>query len=187
MTNVQINTQTGLIEGCEFKNSPHCDERPNQQDISLLVIHNITLPPGEFNGPYIDQLFMGNLDIAAHPFFEEIKHLKVSPHALICRDGKLIQYVPFNKRAWHAGESEFEGRSNCNDFSIGVELEGTDEQEFTKEQYIVLIDLTNAIRQAYPQINKRKIAGHSDISPGRKTDPGPKFNWGFYLNQLKEE
>ncbi len=187
MAKIQINTQTSLVEECEFRGSPHCDERPDLQDITLLVIHNITLPPGEFNGPYIDQLFMGNLDIAVHPFFEEIKHLTVSSHALIRRDGELIQYVPFNKRAWHAGESEFEGRSGCNDFSIGIELEGTDDQEFTEKQYATLIDLTDAIKLVYPKISKKKIAGHSDISPGRKTDPGPKFDWGLYLNQLEEE
>ena len=167
-----------------FNPSPNQDPRPCNE-ISLLVIHNISLPPGEFGGPYIDQLFCNQLQIEKHPYFESIKKLKVSSHILIRRDGLIIQYVPFSQKAWHSGESSYEGRLNCNDFSIGIELEGTDEIPYTKEQYNELIDLTLSLLKTYPQINKNRIVGHCHISPGRKTDPGPKFDWKFYSDSLK--
>ncbi|WP_272533198.1 1,6-anhydro-N-acetylmuramyl-L-alanine amidase AmpD [Providencia sp. PROV212] len=163
--------------------SPHHDDRPEDEEPSLLVIHNISLPPGQFGGPYINQLFTGTLNPEEHPFFEEIKHLRVSAHCLIRRDGEIIQYVPFNKRAWHAGQSNYQGREKCNDFSIGIELEGTDYQAFTEAQYITLAKLTKLLIAEFPQI-KQNITGHSDIAPHRKTDLGPYFDWQHYKNAL---
>ncbi len=154
--------------------SPHCDERPEGERISLLVIHNIALPPGEYGGPWIDDLFMGRLDPRAHPFFEDIAALEVSSHYLIRRDGSLTQYVPTEKRAWHAGVSSWKGRERCNDFSIGIELEGSDDVPFSEPQYGTLIALT---RELFARHGTLDIVGHSDIAPGRKTDPGPWFQW----------
>jgi AmpD protein len=158
----------------EFRPSPHCDERPEGEKVSLLVIHNISLPPGEFGGSWIDDLFMGTLDPQAHPYFAEIEGLKVSAHFLIRRDGSLIQYVPCDKRAWHAGASNWKGRERCNDFSIGVELEGADDVPFAEPQYETLAKLKLDLEKRYGKLD---IAGHSDIAPGRKTDPGPWFDW----------
>ena len=154
--------------------SPHFDDRPEGGKVSLLVIHNIALPPGEYGGPWIDDLFMGRLDPAAHPYFEEIAGLRVSSHYLIRRDGSLTQYVPTDKRAWHAGVSSWQGRERCNDFSIGVELEGSDDVPFAEPQYETLITLTRELFERYGRLD---LAGHSDIAPGRKTDPGPWFEW----------
>ena len=154
--------------------SPHCDERPEGERISLLVIHNIALPPGEYGGPWIDDLFMGRLDPTAHPYFEEIAALRVSSHYLIRRDGSLVQYVPTDKRAWHAGVSSWKGRERCNDFSIGIELEGSDDVPFSEPQYQTLIALARELFERYGTLD---VAGHSDIAPGRKTDPGPWFQW----------
>ena len=154
--------------------SPHHDERPPGTKISLLVIHNISLPPGEFGGPWIDDLFMGRLDPGAHPYFEEIAGLKVSAHYLIRRDGSLIQYVPTEMRAWHAGASSWKGQERCNDFSIGVELEGADDVPVAEPQYETLARLT---RELFAQYGTLDLAGHSDIAPERKTDPGPWFDW----------
>ncbi|ALS99633.1 1,6-anhydro-N-acetylmuramyl-L-alanine amidase AmpD [Lacimicrobium alkaliphilum] len=165
--------------------SLHCDQRPDGE-VSLLVIHNISLPPGEFGGPYINQLFTGTLDCAAHPYFRGLEGLKVSSHFLIRRDGSLIQYVPTGMRAWHAGLSCFQGRSACNDFSIGIELEGTDTQPYSTDQYRSLLTLTGDIMQTYPQITLGRIIGHCDIAPGRKTDPGPAFDWPGFRKQLRE-
>ncbi|MGF1865615.1 1,6-anhydro-N-acetylmuramyl-L-alanine amidase AmpD [Enterovibrio norvegicus] len=168
------------IDGATFLPSPHCNERPECNDVSLLVIHNISLPPGEFGGPYITQFFQGELTSKAHPFFDEIRGMQVSAHCLIRRDGSVIQFVPFDKRAWHAGVSCFEGREQCNDFSIGIELEGTDDLPYTDAQYQTLGAVTDAIIQAYPAINMSRIAGHDEIAPGRKTDPGHAFNWSKF-------
>jgi len=162
--------------------SPNCSERPVQGDISLLVIHNISLPPGEFGGPHIDELFCNKLEAVKHPYFAEICALRVSAHVLIRRDGALVQYVPFDKKAWHAGKSSFAGREECNDFSIGIELEGTDEQPFTSEQYLKLEAITCALLHGYPTLSIERIAGHQQIAPGRKTDPGPCFDWQRYLS-----
>lgn len=162
-------------------NSPNCSERPVQGDISLLVIHNISLPPGEFGGPHIDELFCNKLEAAQHPYFAEICALRVSAHVLIRRDGALVQYVPFDKKAWHAGKSSFAGREECNDFSIGIELEGTDELPFTAEQYLQLEAVTCALLESYPTLSLERITGHEQIAPGRKTDPGPCFDWQRYL------
>jgi len=160
--------------------SPNCSDRPNGMAISLLVIHNISLPPGEFGGPWIDQLFLNRLEVGVHPYFADIAHLRVSAHLLIRRDGQLIQYVPFNRKAWHAGQSCFEGRESCNDFSIGIELEGCDDQPFSDQQYVALVQVTRELREAYPELTPARIVGHSDIAPGRKTDPGPCFDWQRY-------
>ncbi len=157
--------------------SPNWDERPPGSDISLLVIHNISLPPGEFGGPWIDRLFTNRLPADAHPYFAGIAELRVSAHLLIRRDGEAIQYVPFDKRAWHAGQSSFQGRPRCNDFSIGIELEGTDEIPYTTHQYISLGRVARALCRRYPAITPERIVGHSDIAPGRKSDPGPAFDW----------
>lgn len=165
--------------------SPHYDRRPDDEAPSLLVIHNISLPPGEFGGPYIDQLFTATLDPTAHPYFSAISQLRVSAHCLIRRDGEIIQYVPFHLRAWHAGISMFAGRERCNDFSVGIELEGTDRQPFTTEQYSQLAAITRLLIDAYP-ITPSRITGHSDIAPGRKTDPGPAFDWDLYRRLLQE-
>lgn len=164
--------------------SPHHNERAEPDDISLLVVHGISLPPGEFGGPFIDDLFMGRLDPEAHPYFAGIHQLRVSAHCLIRRDGELVQYVPFGARAWHAGVSSWQGREACNDFSIGVELEGTDETPYTEAQYRALVGLTLAISERYPAITHEKIVGHCDIAPGRKTDPGASFQWDYYRQLL---
>ena len=158
-----------------YRRSPHFDDRPAGEKVSLLVIHNISLPPGEFGGPYIDDLFMGNLHPGAHPYFAGLAGVKVSAHFLIRRDGSLIQYVPTDKRAWHAGVSSWKGREKCNDFSIGVELEGADDVPFAEPQYETLSQLVKDLERRYGKLD---LAGHSDIAPGRKTDPGPWFDWG---------
>jgi AmpD protein len=224
--------------GAHYRESPHQDERPDARDISLLVIHAISLPPGEFGRPadaaaahrdtlihdpaniradsapaaeapstmstddpanigaarahnaetnrtsYIDDLFLGQLDPAAHPYFETLRGLRVSAHLCIFRDGTVTQYVPFHRRAWHAGVSQFDGRERCNDYSIGIELEGCDEQPFSDAQYRALAAVTQALLQRYPAITPPRITGHSDIAPHRKTDPGPHFDWPRFRQSL---
>lgn len=157
--------------------SPNFDARPDAGDISLLVVHCISLPPGEFGGPFIDQLFRNSLDPNAHPYFAGIYQLKVSAHLLIRRDGQIVQYVAFDQRAWHAGVSEYRGRSRCNDFSIGIELEGADSGAFEERQYVALKEVIEALLQHYPGLSRQRIVGHSDIAPRRKTDPGKGFDW----------
>jgi N-acetyl-anhydromuramoyl-L-alanine amidase len=157
--------------------SPNCDERPDPADISLLVIHCISLPPGEFDNTYIDQLFCNLLNPDEHPYFKEIYLLTVSAHLLIKRDGSCVQYVPFNKRAWHAGKSSYEGRECCNDFSIGIELEGSESIDYSEEQYVQLAAVIDTLLKTYPKLSRQRITGHSDIAPGRKTDPGASFDW----------
>jgi N-acetyl-anhydromuramoyl-L-alanine amidase len=174
----------GWLTWAERRASPYCTPRPAGAVIDLLVIHNISLPPGEFGGPWIDDLFLGRLDPHAHPYFRDIAGVPVSAHLLIRRDGACIQYVPFGDRAWHAGVSCFQGRERCNDYSIGIELEGTDDIPFTQAQYRVLAEVTRDLMAAYPGITEGRIAGHSDIAPGRKTDPGPHFDWGRYRDLL---
>ncbi len=166
--------------------SPHCDERPAGVSIDAIVIHGISLPPGEFGGPWIDQLFSGRLDAAVHPYFQEIAGLKVSAHVLVRRGGELVQYVPFLRRAWHAGESQLDGRPCCNDFSIGIELEGADQVPYAAAQYRRLAALCNLLMRNYPAIGPGRIRGHADIAPGRKTDPGPAFDWHLFRETLAE-
>lgn len=174
---LRVDTTTGLIETACQVPSPNCDERPDGTQPDLIVIHGISLPPGEFGGPWIDALFTNTLDPAAHPYFQDIHQLRVSSHLLIRRDGELVQYVPLHRRAWHAGASSHCGRERCNDFSIGIELEGSDDLPYTPLQYQVLGEVVAALRAAYPLLATGQIVGHSDIAPGRKTDPGPCFDW----------
>ncbi|MBL1376817.1 1,6-anhydro-N-acetylmuramyl-L-alanine amidase AmpD [Zobellella iuensis] len=176
-------TAPGWLHPARHCVSPHRDERPGNE-ISLLVVHCISLPPGRFGGPYIDDLFMGRLDPAGDPYFADIHRLRVSAHCLIRRDGELVQYVPFELRAWHAGLSCFAGRDKCNDFSVGIELEGTDTGIYTHAQYQVLAEVSRLLMQAYPAITPERITGHSDIAPGRKTDPGPGFDWARFRAML---
>jgi N-acetyl-anhydromuramoyl-L-alanine amidase len=174
---LRIDTATGLLAGVRQVLSPHYDARPAGLRPELLVVHGISLPPGEFGGPWIDRLFTGALPPEAHPYFKEIEALKASAHALIRRDGQIVQYVPFGERAWHAGSSAYQGRSACNDFSIGVELEGTGDVPYTDAQYTQLAGLTRALLEAYPSLSAEHIVGHRDIAPGRKTDPWDSFDW----------
>lgn len=160
--------------------SPHFSSRPDKQDISLLVIHYISLPPEQFGGDFIDRFFEGTLDPSFHPYFEEIKDLRVSAHILINRQGQITQYVNFDEMAWHAGLSCFAGREKCNEFSIGIELEGSNNQPFTEAQYQTLAQLTTVIMATYPNITPERIVGHNDIAPDRKIDPGQYFDWAYY-------
>jgi AmpD protein len=182
--NLKIDPLSSLLMDTPYVASANCDERPDPEDISLIVIHGISLPPGEFGGPEIEQLFTNSLDHQQHPYFEQIRDLHVSSHLLIRRDGRAIQFVPFEKRAWHAGPSHYEGRERCNDFSIGIELEGTDEIAYTDKQYQQLAAIIEAILQAFPRTSRDRIVGHADIAPGRKTDPGPAFDWAKLAHVL---
>ena len=174
---LSIDAATGLLLGARQVLSPHADQRPPGVEPSLLVVHGISLPPGEFGGPWIDRLFAGNLPPDAHPAFADIAALRVSAHALIRRDGEITQYVPFAARAWHAGESSYQGRAASNDFSVGIELEGTDATANTDAQYRALAQLIGALCRAYPTLSSERLVGHSDIAPGRKSDPGAGFDW----------
>ncbi|OCG42324.1 hypothetical protein A9G25_02685 [Gilliamella sp. Bif1-4] len=174
----------GWLQGIKQVVSPFYNERPINKPISLLVIHNISLPPNEYGGPYVEQLFTGRLDPNQHPYFASIHQLEVSSHLFIRRDGEIIQFVPFDKRAWHAGKSTFAGQENCNDFSIGIEMEGCDSDNFTEQQYQQLVNVTLLLQQTYAI---KDIAGHTDIAPDRKTDPGPCFDWLHYQNLLTQK
>jgi len=167
----------GVLAGAVQVPSPNCDERPEHSLVTLLVVHNISLPPGEFGGDAIFGLFTNSLDPAAHPYYETLRDLNVSAHFLVRRDGELIQFVPCAKRAWHAGPSSWQGRECCNDFAVGVELEGCDDRAYADQQYLRLAELAAALRMRYPIVD---VVGHSDIAPGRKTDPGPAFDWGRF-------
>ena len=164
----------GLLDTAEFVASPNCDERPPGTEISLLVIHNISLPPDEFGGAWVERFFLNQLDPQAHPYFATIAEAQVSAHFYVRRDGRVIQFVGGDRRAWHAGHSQWCGRGNCNDFSLGIELEGSDFQPFAPAQYAALWTLVDALRTRYPIA---AIAGHCHVAPGRKTDPGPCFDW----------
>ena len=164
----------GYALGVPFVPSPNCDERPAGTRIELLIIHAISLPPGEFGGPGIADLFLNRLDPEDHPYYAGIAALRVSAHFFVRRDGAVVQFVPCARRAWHAGESSWRGRARCNDYSVGIELEGTDELPFEDAQYTSLVTLTRALAKRYPIDD---IAGHCDVAPGRKTDPGPHFDW----------
>lgn len=177
---MRVNSETGLLDGVRFVPSPNFDERPAGATVDLLVVHGISLPPNQFGGPYIEALFTGTLEPTAHPYFMQIAGFRVSAHALIRRDGSVIQFVPFNKRAWHAGQSEFCGRTRCNDFSIGIELEGADHIPYESAQYATLAELTKALSDTFPAIGWNTIVGHSDIAPERKNDPGAIFDWVRY-------
>ncbi|MDH5301122.1 MAG: 1,6-anhydro-N-acetylmuramyl-L-alanine amidase AmpD [Gammaproteobacteria bacterium] len=183
---MKFDLDSGLFSGVTNQPSPNCDARPLGEVIDLLVIHAISLPPGQFGGPYISDLFCNRLDGAAHPYFAEIHQMEVSAHLLVRRQGEVIQYVPLQLRAWHAGKSVFQGREGCNRFSIGIELEGCDDVPFEPVQYQVLVQLCREIMRAYPAITPDRIVGHSDIAPGRKTDPGPYFDWSHFRQLLAE-
>jgi AmpD protein len=172
------------LPAAEHRPTTNRDARPPGISVDLLVIHNISLPAGEFGGPWIDDLFLDRLEPSAHPSFAGLAGLRVSSHLLIRRDGRLIQYVPLQLRAWHAGVSRYEGRERCNDFSIGIELEGSDRTPFETDQYDTLIHTTREIMTLFPAIGKDRITGHSQIAPGRKTDPGPCFDWTRFLHAL---
>ncbi len=174
---MNIDPRSGLLDVARQVPSPNCDARPAGTEIDLLVIHNISLPPGCFKGKAIDCFFTNTLDIEADPYYAGIAGMQVSAHLLVRRDGSIIQYVSFHQRAWHAGESCFQGRLRCNDYSIGIELEGTDELAYEDVQYQVLQRLITLLVRTYPGIRQDRIVGHSDIAAGRKTDPGPAFDW----------
>ncbi len=172
-----------FLEKAKICLSPNSSDRKSNE-VSLLVIHNISLPPGNYGGDHIEKFFTNQLDHEEHPYFQDIADLKVSSHLLIKRDGSITQFVPFNKKAWHAGISTFRGREDCNEFSIGIELEGTDESKYEKEQYESLISVTKELMSFFPDIKKETIVGHSDIAPDRKTDPGKSFDWNYFRSNL---
>ena len=173
-----------LLKSAKQIQSPNYSERLNEDDINLIVIHSISLPPGKYNNSYIEEFFCNKLSVNENKYFESISDLKVSSHLLIKRDGKIIQFVPFNKKAWHAGESVFKGRLNCNEFSIGIELEGCEEDDFTQNQYKNLVNICLTLFKYYPEITRQNVVGHNEIAPGRKTDPGKNFNWEYLRENL---
>lgn len=175
----------GWYENARHVPSPYFDARPSVDDISLLVVHNISLPPGQFGGPYIEQFFTGKLNPTEHPFFKVIYQMGVSAHCLIRRDGEVVQFVSFLDRAWHAGQSSFAGRERCNDYSIGIELEGSDFVAYTEQQYNALTELTETLVSSFPQITNERITGHQYIAPLRKTDPGLVFDWTKFKSNLR--
>lgn len=174
-----MHIKQGLLSTAKICLSPHFNERPANIPIDMIVIHNISLPPGQFGGGFIEDFFCGNLDPSADPYFDAIKDLKVSSHLVIDRQGVITQFVPFHRRAWHAGESSWQGRKNCNDYSIGIELEGTDELPYTEAQYASLKAVISLLKKTYPAISDERVVGHCDIAPGRKTDPGAVFKWSM--------
>ena len=179
-----IDIQDHIVSNASYMPSPNHDLRPEEADISLIVIHCISLPPGVYEGNQIEDFFLNKLDISQHEYFNSIKDLKVSSHLLIKRDGGITQFVPFNKRAWHAGISSFDGVEDCNNFFFFFELEGTEDSEFTDQQYNSLMEITKLLLLNYPNLSKEKIVGHSEIAPNRKTDPGKLFNWKRYLKNV---
>ena len=174
---LRIDVKTGLAPGVRQVLTDHYDARPAGVVPDLIIVHGISLPPAEFGGPWIDRLFTGSLPPEVHPFFAAMAIGRVSAHAVIRRDGEIVQYVPFGERAWHAGRSAYLGREACNDFSIGIELEGTDDIPYEAQQYESLAALIKALIATYPTLSAERIAGHSDVAPGRKTDPGASFDW----------
>ena len=182
---MQLDSASGWCIGVQHCPSPNFNARP-EGEISLLVIHNISLPPAQFKTGKVQAFFQNRLDTSEHPYFEGIADLRVSAHFLIERDGEVTQFVSCLDRAWHAGVSSFQGRDTCNDFSVGIELEGTDEQPFTEAQYAALIELTRQLRASFAAISPERICGHSDIAPGRKTDPGPFFDWARFIAAVQD-
>lgn len=174
---LQVDLDSGLMSGVRQVASPNHDSRPEGVVADLIVVHGISLPPAQFGGPWIDRLFTNSLPPEVHPYFAEVSSLRVSSHLVIGRDGAVTQYVSFNDRAWHAGKSMYQGREACNDFSVGVELEGTDTQPYEAAQYTALAEVVAALCAAYPRLSASRLVGHSDIAPDRKTDPGPAFDW----------
>jgi len=183
---MKIDAETGLLSPCTFIPSPNHDSRPVNTSIDLIVIHSISLPPGQYGGDAIERFFTNQLPVDEHPYFQQIADMKVSSHILIKRSGHIIQFVPFHQRAWHAGVSCYRGRERCNDFAIGIELEGTDTDSFEPIQYTQLVQLIHILQQTWPLITPEHITGHSDIAPGRKTDPGSGFDWDRLKQLLKK-
>jgi len=181
---VLIDAKTGWLVNVNRVSSPNRDPRPLNCALDLIVVHGISLPPDEFGGRWIDCFFTNTLPAHGHEYFATIAHMRVSAHVLIRRDGGMTQYVAFTDRAWHAGESQYCGRKACNDFSVGIELEGSDDVPYEQAQYEALIELVHALRSAYPSLRNAAIVGHSDIAPGRKTDPGPAFDWPRLKSRL---
>jgi len=181
---MQYTLKGGWIQEARHSPSPNCEPRPSACEPELLVIHNISLPPGCYGGDYIERFFTNCLDWDEHAYFGEIRGLRVSAHLLLRRSGEVLQFVGFDERAWHAGRSSYRGRDNCNDFSIGIELEGADDDPYTDRQYEALSAATRLLLDHYPRMSAGRIVGHSDIAPGRKTDPGPAFDWQRYLRDL---
>jgi AmpD protein len=177
---VDVDREAGLLSRARYVASPHSDERPGGTGVDLLVIHGISLPPGEFGGPWIERLFLGHLDPAAHPALGDLGGLRVSAHLLVRRSGAVVQYVPFHRRAWHCGVSSWQGRERCNDFSVGIEVEGADGIPYLAPQYRALAAATAALGRAYPAITADRVVGHADVAPGRKSDPWASFDWGRY-------
>jgi AmpD protein len=184
---VIVDPETGWLEGVRRVESPNSDERPPEATLDLIVVHGISLPPGRFGEGWIDRFFLNELPAAADPYFATIAEMKVSAHALVARDGSLTQYVSFKRRAWHAGRSVYCGRSACNDFSVGIELEGTDDLPYMRPQYETLAAVVRALRRAYPSLRGADIVGHSDIAPGRKSDPGKAFDWEALRKLLRRK
>jgi AmpD protein len=172
-----ISVETGLLLEADYRPSPHYDARPDPQDLSLVVIHGISLPPGQFGGEAVSHLFLGTLDTESHPYYRQLHGVRVSAHLFIRRTGEVIQFVPFHQRAWHAGVSRFGARHRCNDYAIGIELEGTDTSPYTEQQYACLSQVLSALRTAYPSLFHAPVVGHADIASLRKTDPGSGFVW----------
>lgn len=177
----------GLIQGVPYYPSPNQNERPEGINIDLVVIHSISLPPGQFSGTAVIDFFQNKLEIDQHPYYQNIKDLKVSTHLMVRRDGSVLQFVPFHRRAWHAGASSFNGVKECNDYSIGIELEGTDDTSYEMCQYQSLAHVLRLLQKQYPMITPQRIVGHCDVAPGRKTDPGPHFDWKQLQAMLREE
>ena len=184
---MDLDPATGLLGRARQLPSPNCDARPPGMPVDLIVVHGISLPPGQFGGPWIDRLFTNQIAGHEHPSFAEIADLRVSAHALIRRDGEIVQYVPFHRRAWHAGQSNWEGRERCNDFSIGIELEGTDASAYEPVQYAMLARLIAELCRAYPSVSAERVVGHSEVAPGRKSDPGVSFDWPLLRALLRFE
>lgn len=185
MTSLRPKILDGWLNTARQLPSPNFDARPDGCVADLIIVHGISLPPGEYGGPHVDQLFTNQLDWNAHPYFKQIEGMKVSSHLLIRRDGEVVQYVPFHERAWHAGQSNWQGRERCNDFSIGIELEGMDDAPYEAAQYRELARVILALCAAYPTLSLDRIVGHSDVAPGRKTDPGESFDWPRLRAMLK--
>ena len=181
---IDFSIRDNKLEQAEFIESKNCSDRPKTTEVSLIVIHNISLPPGQYGGGHITKFFQNNLDSSLDPYFKEIGDLQVSSHLFIDRQGSVVQFVPFNKNAWHAGVSNFKGKENCNDFSIGIEMEGTDQDAYTNDQYNALCSVTKCLMSHFPDIVLDHLVGHADISPIRKTDPGKSFDWVRYKENL---
>lgn len=184
---ISIDEKKEWLENIRRVSSPNCDARPENIGIDTIVIHGISLPPQQYGGPYVEQLFTNCLETHIHPYFAEIAHLNVSSHLFVDRNGSITQFVPFNKRAWHAGESELNGRRACNDFSIGIELEGCDDEPYEQDQYETVAEIISVLMSQWPDITQERIVGHSDIAPDRKTDPGPAFDWDHLFSLIHKQ